>query len=228
MIHIGAEVHKGQTVALVGHTGSGKSTVINLISRFYEPTSGTILIDGVDYKQRSVGWLHYNLGYVLQTPQLFNCSILENVRYGRLSATDEECIKALEIVDAKDFIEALPDKYNTLVGSSGSRLSQGEKQLISFARAIVANPSLLILDEATSSIDTKSETKIQNAISHVLRNRTSFIVAHRLSTIVNSDLIIVMDKGKIIESGTHEELLHKKGYYFELYKNQFKTKTIEE
>ena len=215
-------VKPGMSVALVGHTGSGKSTIINLISRFYEPTSGTILIDGKDYKERSVGWLHHNLGYVLQSPQLFTGSILDNVRYGNLAATDEDCIRALEIVDAKEFIESLPDKYNTEVGEGGSRLSQGERQLISFARAIVANPKLLILDEATSSIDTKSEEKIQTAISKVLSGRTSFIVAHRLSTIVNSDLILVMNKGQIVEMGKHSELLHKKGYYFELYKNQFK------
>ncbi len=214
-------VKRGSSVALVGHTGSGKSTIINLLSRFYEPTKGKILIDSKDYKERSIGWLHKNLGYVLQSPQLFSTTILENVRYGNLNATDLECIKALEIVDAKEFIEALPDKYNTLVGEGGSRLSQGERQLISFARAIVADPKLIILDEATSSIDTKSEEKIQNAINQVLKGRTSFIVAHRLSTITNCDLIVVMDKGCIVESGTHKELLHKKGYYFELYKNQF-------
>ena len=216
------KVTPGMSVALVGHTGSGKSTIINLISRFYEPTKGQILIDDVDYKNRSIGWLHSNLGYVLQSPQLFSGSILDNVRYGNLDASDEECIKALEIVDAKEFIESLPDKYNTDVGEGGSRLSQGERQLISFARAIVADPKLLILDEATSSIDTKSEERIQKAISNVLSGRTSFIVAHRLSTIVNSDLILVMDKGKIVESGKHSELLHQRGYYFELYKNQFR------
>ncbi|MCR5787241.1 MAG: ABC transporter ATP-binding protein/permease [Acholeplasmatales bacterium] len=220
------EVKNGQSIALVGHTGSGKSTIVNLICRFYEPTKGEILIDDINYKERSIGWLHSNIGYVLQSPQLFTGSILDNVRYGNLSATDEECIKALEIVDARDFIEALPDKYNTNVGEGGSRLSQGERQLISFARAIVANPKILILDEATSSIDTKSEQKIQNAISNVLKGRTSFIIAHRLSTIVNSDLILVMDKGQVVEKGTHSELLHKKGYYFELYKTQFK-KAVE-
>lgn len=217
-------VTPGMSVALVGHTGSGKSTIINLISRFYEPTKGEILIDDVNYKERSVGWLHSNLGYVLQSPQLFSGSILENVRYGNLDASDEECKKALEIVDAKEFIESLPESYDTNVGEGGSRLSQGERQLISFARAIVANPKLLILDEATSSIDTKSEERIQNAITKVLSGRTSFIVAHRLSTIVNSDLILVMDKGRIVESGDHNTLLHKKGYYFELYRNQFKKK----
>ena len=216
------DVKKGQSIALVGHTGSGKSTIVNLICRFYEPTRGQILIDDVDYKNRSIGWLHSNIGFVLQTPQLFTGSILDNVRYGNLDASDEECIKALEIVDAKEFIESLPDKYNTNVGEGGSRLSQGERQLISFARAIVANPKILILDEATSSIDTKSEQRIQNAISTILKGRTSFIIAHRLSTIVNSDLILVMDKGKVVEKGTHKELLHQKGYYFELYKTQFK------
>ena len=216
------DVKKGQSIALVGHTGSGKSTIVNLICRFYEPTRGQILIDDVDYKNRSIGWLHSNIGFVLQTPQLFTGSILDNVRYGNLDASDEECIKALEIVDAKEFIESLPDKYNTNVGEGGSRLSQGERQLISFARAIVANPKILILDEATSSIDTKSEQRIQNAISTILKGRTSFIIAHRLSTIVNSDLILVMDKGKVVEKGTHKELLYQKGYYFELYKTQFK------
>ena len=220
------KVKKGQSIALVGHTGSGKSTIVNLICRFYEPTSGEILIDGVNYKERSIGWLHSNLGYVLQSPQLFSGSIMENVRYGRLDATDEECIEALRLVNALEFVEKLSDKFNTDVGEGGSRLSLGERQLISFARAIVANPKILILDEATSSIDTKSEEMIQNAISVVLKGRTSFMIAHRLSTVVNADLILVMDKGQIVESGTHRELLEKKGYYFELYKTQFR-KEIE-
>ena len=220
------DVKPGTSVALVGHTGSGKSTIVNIIARFYEPTGGQVLIDGVDYKDRSIGWLHSNIGYVLQSPQLFTGSIIDNVRYGNLNASDEECKKALDIVDATSFIESLPDKYNTDVGEGGSRLSQGERQLISFARAIVANPKLLILDEATSSIDTQSEQKIQNAIAKVLKGRTSFIIAHRLSTIVNSDLILVMNKGKVVESGKHHELLLKRGYYFELYKNQFQ-KSLE-
>lgn len=215
-------IKKGQTVALVGHTGSGKSTIVNLICRFYEPTGGEILIDGVDYKKRSIGWLHSNLGYVLQSPQLFSGTIIENVRYGRLDATDEECIEALKLVNATEFIEKLDDKYNTEVGEGGSRLSQGERQLISFARALVANPKILILDEATSSIDTSTESLIQHAVDISLAGRTSFVIAHRLSTIVNADLILVMNQGKVVESGKHHELLEKRGYYFELYKNQFK------
>lgn len=221
------KIKNGQSVALVGHTGSGKSTIVNLICRFYEPSSGRILIDGRDYKERSIGWLHSNLGYVLQTPQLFSGSILENVRYGRLDATDEECIEALRIVNATDFIEKLEDKYNTEVGEGGSRLSQGERQLISFARALVANPKILILDEATSSIDTKTESLIQHAIDVVLEGRTSFMIAHRLSTVVNADVILVMNHGEIVEMGTHHELLEKKGYYFELYRNQFQKEILE-
>jgi ATP-binding cassette subfamily B protein len=216
------KIEKGMSVALVGHTGSGKSTIINLLSRFYEPTEGEILIDGINYKNRSLDWLHSNLGYVLQSPDLFSGSILDNVRYGQLNASDTDCINALKLVKADEFIELLPDKYLTNVGEGGNKLSIGERQLICFARAIVRNPKLLILDEATSSIDSKQEYMIQEGVNVLLKGRTSFVVAHRLSTIVNSDLIVVMDKGKIIEMGNHHELLSKKGYYFDLYKTQFK------
>ena len=218
-------VPKGSTVALVGHTGSGKSTVVNLLCRFYEPTSGNILIDGHDYKDRSITWLHSNLGYVLQTPELFTGTIIDNVRYGNLNRSDEDCINALKIVRADEFIENLPDKYNTNVGEGGNRLSLGEKQLISIARAIVNDPKILIFDEATSSIDTQTESLIQEAINKVLKGRTSFVIAHRLQTIINSDMILVMKDGKIIESGKHHELLVKKGYYFELYKTQFESES---
>ena len=211
----------GSSVALVGHTGSGKSTIVNLICRFYEPTSGDILIDGHSYKDRSITWLHSNIGYVLQTPQLFSGSIKENVRYGKLNATDEEVIDALKIVAADEFIERLDDKYDSFVGEGGSKLSLGERQLISFARAIVSDPKILVLDEATSSIDTKTESMIQNAINKVMKGRTTFMIAHRLSTVVNADVILVMKDGKVIESGKHHELLEQRGYYFELYKNQF-------
>lgn len=212
---------KGSMVAFVGETGSGKSTIINLISRFYEPTEGTILIDNIDYKERSIGWLHSNIGYVLQTPFLFSGTILENVRYGKLEASDEEVIEACKIVNADEFISKLPDGYHTNVGEGGNKLSIGQKQLLSFARAILANPKILILDEATSSIDTENEKIIQNAIKCILKDRTSLVVAHRLSTVVDADQIVVLKNGKIIQTGTHMELLHQKGYYFDLYKNQF-------
>lgn len=221
------KIKAGQNVALVGHTGSGKSTIVNLICRFYEPTEGQILIDGRDYKDRSLTWLHSNLGYVLQSPQLFSGNIMENIRYGRLDATDEEVIEAAKIVSADDFITKLDKGYFTEVGESGNKLSLGEKQLISFARAMIANPRILVLDEATSSIDTKTENLIQKAIEVALTGRTSFMIAHRLSTVVNADLILVMNEGEIVESGKHHDLLLEKGYYFELYKNQFQ-KEMEE
>ncbi len=219
-------IKAGSSVALVGHTGSGKSTLVNLICRFYEPTSGHIYIDGEDYKKRSITWLHSNLGYVLQTPELFSGTILENVRYGNLNATDEECINALKIVDAFEFISKLDDGVNTYVGEGGGKLSLGEKQLISFARAIVKDPKILILDEATSSIDTHTENIIQDAINKVMKGRTTFMIAHRLSTVVNADNILVMKDGEVIESGNHKELLNKKGYYFELYKTQFQEDNV--
>lgn len=215
------KVKAGQSIALVGETGSGKSTIINLLCRFYQPTSGRILIDGVDYKERSLGWLHSNIGYVLQTPTLFTGTIKENIKYGKFDATDDEIIAAAKMVGADSFIEKLDNGYDSDVGEQGSKLSTGEKQLISFARAIVADPALFILDEATSSVDTETEKKIQKAIDVVLSQRTSFIVAHRLSTIINADKILVIDKGKIVESGKHDELMAKKGYYYRLYINQF-------
>lgn len=215
-------VKEGETVALVGETGSGKSTIINLLCRFYEPTSGKILIDGRDYKERSIGWLHYNLGYVLQSPHLFSGTIKENIRFGRLDATDEEIIEAAKMVDADKFINAFENGYDTDVGEGGDRLSTGQKQLISFARAIIANPRIFILDEATSSVDTETEQVINKTIDKVRKGKTTFIVAHRLSTIVNADKILVIRKGIIEEQGTHQELLEKKGYYCRLYTNQFK------
>ncbi len=216
------KIKSGTSVALVGHTGSGKSTIVNLICRFYEPNEGTIYIDGKDYKERSIAWLHDSLGYVLQTPQLFSGTILENIRYGNLEASDEDVYNAARLVDAEEFILKMEEGYNTNVGEGGNRLSLGQKQLISFARAIIADPSILILDEATSSVDTQTEYKIQEAINRVLKGRTSFVIAHRLSTIVSSDLILVLKDGIVLESGNHHELLANKGYYFNLYKNQFK------
>jgi len=214
-------VKAGETIALVGETGAGKSTIVNLICRFFEPTEGSILIDGVDYRERSLGWLHSNLGYVLQSPHLFSGTIMENIRYGRLEATDEEIVEAAKLVDAHDFITEFEKGYDTEVGEGGGRLSTGQKQLISFARAILANPAILILDEATSSIDTETERKVQSALNILLEGRTSFIIAHRLSTIVSSDKILVIKDGSILESGNHKELIQHKGYYYRLYTNQF-------
>lgn len=215
------KVQAGQTVALVGETGSGKSSIVNLLCRFYEPVSGEILIDGIDYRQRSVSWLHRQLGYVLQSPHLFSGTIKDNVRIGKISASDEEIRKACKIVNADEFIMSLEKGYDTDVGEGGSRLSVGQKQLISFARAILVNPALFILDEATASIDTETEKIIQYAIENILKNKTSFIIAHRLSTIVNADVILVIKKGQIVEKGNHDELMAMKGYYYSLYTNQF-------
>lgn len=214
-------VNPGQTIALVGETGSGKSTLTSLIARFYEPTQGQILIDDIDYKERSLGWLHSNLGVVLQTAHLFSGTIADNIRFGKLDATEDEIIKVAKLVDAHGFIMQMDKGYDSEVGEGGSRLSLGQKQLISFARALIADPSIIILDEATASIDTQTEHRILKAIQVLLKNRTSIVVAHRLSTIVNADRILVIDKGKIVEQGTHAELLALKGQYHNLYINQF-------
>ncbi len=215
------KINAGDTIALVGETGSGKSTIVNLICRFYEPVSGELLIDGTDYRERSIGWLHSKLGYVLQAPHLFSGTIKENVRFSRLDATDEEIIEACKLVNAHDFIMSFEDGYDTDVGEGGSRLSTGQKQLISFARAVLADPAIFVLDEATSSIDTETEKIIQYAIENIMKEKTSFVVAHRLSTIVNADRILVIKNGKIIEDGKHNELLKLHGYYYRLYTNQF-------
>ncbi|WP_313756227.1 ABC transporter ATP-binding protein [Tissierella sp.] len=215
------KVNPGETIALVGETGSGKSTIVNLFCRFYEPTDGEILIDNINYKNMPQNWIHENLGYVLQAPHLFSGTIKENIRYGNLEATDEEIIAASKLVDAHDFIMDTEKGYDTEVGEGGGLLSTGQKQLISFARAVVRNPKLFVLDEATSSIDTETEKIIQDAIHKVLNGRTSFVIAHRLSTIRNADRILVIRDGKVQESGNHKELIKKKGYYYNLYTNQF-------
>ncbi len=215
------DVPKGTTVAIVGETGAGKSTLVNLACRFFEPTGGRVLIDGVDYKERSTLWLHSNIGYVLQTPHLFSGSVKENIRYGKLDATDEEIIAAAKLVSVHETIMRMEHGYDSEVGEGGDQLSTGEKQLISFARAILSNPAIFVLDEATASIDTKTEQLIQEAIQTMLGSRTSFLIAHRLSTIRKADIILVVKAGKIIERGTHKELLSQKGYYADLYNKQF-------
>ena len=219
--HFSLHIPQGTTVAIVGETGAGKSTLVNLACRFFEPTGGQILIDGVDYRERSQLWLHSNIGYVLQNPHLFSGTVKENIRYGRLDATDAEIEAAAKAVSADTVVSKLEKGWDSDVGEGGDRLSTGEKQLISFARAVLADPRIFVLDEATSSIDTQTEQLIQNAIDHLLKDRTSFLIAHRLSTIRKADLILVVKDGKIVEQGKHEELLRKKGYYHDLYSKQF-------
>lgn len=215
------DVKAGQSVALVGHTGAGKSTIVNLICRFYEPTTGQILIDGKPMKDRSIGWLHDKLGYVLQSPHLFSGTIMENIRYGNVHADDYACIEAAKLVKADDFIKRFEKGYDTEVGEGGARLSVGQKQLISFARALIADPRILILDEATSSVDTQTEKALQHAIETVMEGRTTFVIAHRLSTIVHADMILVLEDGEILERGSHETLIKNRGAYYRLYTNQF-------
>ena len=226
--HFNLKIPQGTNVAIVGETGAGKSTLVNLVCRFFEPTSGRILIDGRDARERSQLWLHSNIGYVLQTPHLFSGTVLENLRYGNPDATMEEIEAACKAVSADTIINAMDKGYDSDVGEGGDLLSTGGKQLISFARAVLANPRIFVLDEATSSIDTMTEHLIQNAIEHLMKGRTSFVIAHRLSTIRQADIILVVDDGKIIEQGTHDELMRKKGHYYTLYTRQFEQETVEQ
>ena len=212
---------QGTNIATGGEPGAGKSTRVNLVCRFFEPTKGQVLSDGRDVRERSQLWLHSNIGYVLQSPHLFSGTIRENLRYGRPDATDEEIMEALRLVSAEQVLLKMDKGLDSEVGEGGSQLSTGEKQLISFARAILADPRILVLDEATSSIDTVTEKAIQNAIDTVIRGRTSFVIAHRLSTIVDADVILVVKDGRIISRGTHAELMKEKGYYYELYTRQY-------
>ena len=214
-------VPQGTNVAIVGETGAGKSTLVNLVCRFFEPTKGQVLIDGIDARERSQLWLHSNIGYVLQTPHLFSGTVRDNLRYGNPDADDETIWNALKLVNAEGVIAKMDKGLDSEVGEGGDLLSTGEKQLLSFARAILADPRILVLDEATASIDTLTEKAIQDAIFTVIKGRTSFVIAHRLSTIVDSDVILVVKDGKIIERGRHTELMAARGYYYQLYTRQY-------
>lgn len=215
------DVKQGQTIAIVGPTGAGKTTIVNLLSRFYNVDSGEVLIDGIDISKVKIHSLRTQMGVMMQDSFIFSGTIMDNIRYGNKTATDEEVIKAAKTVCAHDFIMEMEDGYNTQVNERGSRLSVGQRQLISFARALLANPAILILDEATSSIDTETEIVLQEGLNNLLKGRTSFIIAHRLSTIKNADKIMYIDKGGILEAGSHDELLENKGAYYDLYMSQY-------
>jgi ATP-binding cassette, subfamily B, multidrug efflux pump len=215
------KVNQGETIALVGPTGAGKTTIINLISRFYNIEKGSIFIDNIDIGKVTLESLRRQMGVMLQDTFIFSGTIMDNIRYGRLDATDQQVMEAAEVVKAHDFIMSLKDGYQTEVNERGSRLSAGERQLLSFARALLADPRVLILDEATSSIDSKTERALQEGLSRLLKGRTSFIIAHRLSTIKNASRIMYIEKGEIIEQGTHAQLLNKKGAYWKLYMAQY-------
>ncbi len=226
--HFNLKVPQGASVALVGETGAGKSTLVNLVCRFFEPTAGQILIDGRDVRERSQLWLHSHIGYVLQTPYLFSGTVRENLLYGNPDATDEQIALAVKRVSADRVIARMGNGLDSQVGECGDLLSTGEKQLISFARAILADPRILVLDEATSSVDTVTEKMIQDAIGEVTRGRTSFVIAHRLSTIRSADMILVMKDGRVVEHGTHGELMRARGYYCSLYTKQFELEAVKE
>jgi ATP-binding cassette subfamily B multidrug efflux pump len=223
---VSLEAGAGKTVALVGPTGAGKTTIINLLTRFYEIESGRITVDGTDIRRIRRDTLRRRLGLVLQDTFLFSTSVMENIRYGRTDASDEEVYRAAEIANADPFIRQLPQGYQTLLSERAGNLSQGQRQLLAIARAIIAGPAILILDEATSSVDTRTEARIQKALLRLMRGRTSFVIAHRLSTIRDADTVLVIDKGRIVEQGSHRELLDRHGFYHRLYVSQFKGQEI--
>jgi ATP-binding cassette subfamily B protein len=220
------EVEAGQTIALVGPTGAGKTTIINLLTRFYEVSAGSISIDGRDIRDMRKADLRRGLGLVLQDTFLFADTVMENIRFGRLEASDEECMEAARLAEADHFIRQLPHGYATNLSERAGNLSQGQRQLLSITRAILADPAILILDEATSSVDTRTELRIQKALLRLMKGRTSFVIAHRLSTIRDADKVVVIDEGRIVEQGSHQELLDKRGFYYRLYVSQFKGNEI--
>lgn len=222
------KIPSGSNIAIVGETGAGKSTLVNLLCRFYEPTGGTVFIDGKDVRERSQNWLHSNTGYVLQTPHLFTGTIRENLLYGNPDATEEQIWESLKIVSADEIVNRLEKGLDSDVGEGGDLLSAGEKQLISFARAIICDPRILVLDEATASVDTLTEARIHEALDAVIEGRTTIVIAHRLSTVKNADRILVVRDGKIIEQGTHPELMQSKGYYHALYTRQYEDEATKE
>ena len=211
----------GEIVSILGPNGAGKTTITNLLNRFYDVNSGTITIDGVDIKNIKRSALRKNIAMVLQDTHLFTGTVMENIRYGNLDATDEQIIDAAKLANAHSFISRLPQGYDTLLTNNGANLSQGQRQLISIARAAVADPPVMILDEATSSIDTRTEALVQKGMDALMKGRTVFVIAHRLSTVKNSDVIMVLDHGEIIERGTHDELIERKGKYYQLYTGAF-------
>jgi ATP-binding cassette subfamily B protein len=212
----------GETIAIVGPTGAGKTTMINLIPRFYDVTGGAVLIDGLDVRYVELESLRKQIGIVLQDTFLFSTTVMENIRFGRPDATDEEVVAAAQLAHADTFLERLPDGYQTLLGERGSGLSQGQRQLLAIARAALSDPGILILDEATSSVDTRTERLIQKALDKLLAGRTSFVIAHRLSTIRNADQVLVLNEGEIIERGRFAELMAKQGFFYDLYMSQFR------
>jgi ATP-binding cassette subfamily B protein len=218
--NINLDIKSGENIAIVGSTGGGKTSLVNLLCRFYEPTEGQILLDGIDYRDRSLHWLQSNLGIVLQSSHIFGGSVADNIRYGRLDASASDILEAAERAGANHFIEEMENKYDTLVGEGGSGLSAGQKQLISFARAILADPKILVMDEATSSVDTITEQYIQQGLGVLLEGRISLVIAHRLSTIRNADRILVIEHGEVSESGSHAELMLLEGRYYKLYTQQ--------
>jgi len=220
------EAKAGQTIALVGPTGAGKTTVANLITRFYEINKGRITIDGKDIRQIKKDDLRRQIGLVLQDNFLFSATVMENIRYGRLDATDEEVMEAAHLAEADHFIRQLPQGYQTVLSERASNLSQGQRQLLAIARAILADPGILILDEATSNVDTRTEIRLQSALLRLMEGRTSFVIAHRLSTIRDADQVLVIRDGEIVERGTHTELLQQQGFYYQLYMSQFRGEPI--